>query len=186
MTTSPTTWPRPVLLGAFVGLRTAEACGLRVSDVDFMRGVVSPAVQWPGEPLKTETSRTAVPIPAELALYLSAAVARFGGQTVVTDGVGGPASPWTIERAVRASRERVPGLPGRFRYHDLRHYLASLLIASGADVKVVQARMRHASAKTTLDTYSHLWPDADESARAAVGAVLAAREDSVRVAGMMD
>ncbi|MDP4506179.1 tyrosine-type recombinase/integrase [Nonomuraea turcica] len=30
--------------------------------------------------------------------------------------------------------------------HDLRHYLVSLLIASGADVKVVQARLRHASA----------------------------------------
>ena len=53
--------------------------------------------------------------------------------------------------------------------------LAELLIASGSDVKVVQARLRHASAKTTLDTYGHLWPDADESARAAVGAVLAAR-----------
>ena len=36
--------------------------------------------------------------------------------------------------------------------------MASLLIASGADVKVVQARLRHASAKTTLDTYGHLWP----------------------------
>ena len=47
----------------------------------------------------------------------------------------------------------MPGLPADFRYHDLRHYLASLLIASGADVKVVQARLRHASAKTTLDTY---------------------------------
>lgn len=64
----------------------------------------------------------------------------------------------------------VDGLPAGFRFHDLRHYLASLLIASGADVKVVQARLRHASAKTTLDTYGHLWPDADESTRAAVGA----------------
>jgi hypothetical protein len=45
-------------------------------------------------------------------------------------------------------------------------------------VKVVQARLRHASAKTTLDTYSHLSPDADDSTRAAVGAVLAARMDS--------
>ncbi|XGU20535.1 hypothetical protein ACETU7_07615 [Rhodococcus sp. 3Y1] len=42
----------------------------------------------------------------------------------------------------------------------MRHYLASLLIASGADIKTVQARLRHASAKTTLDTYGHMWPDA--------------------------
>ncbi|MDP9398375.1 MAG: tyrosine-type recombinase/integrase [Actinomycetota bacterium] len=164
-----------VLLGAFVGLRTAEACGLRVSDVDFLRGVVAPAVQWPGELLKTETSRTAVPIPRELSLELSASVARWSGETVVTDGQGGPASPWSVERAMRSARRQVPGLPEGFRFHDLRHYLASLLIASGADVKVVQARLRHASAKTTLDTYGHLWPDSDESTRAAVAAVLVAR-----------
>lgn len=169
-----------VLLGAFVGLRTAEACGLRVADVDFMRAVVNPAEQWPGKPLKTETSRTSVPIPQELALQLSAAVAVWGSQHLVTDGRGGQGSPWAIERAVRAARPKIDGLPQDFRFHDLRHYLASLLIASGSDVKVVQSRMRHASAKTTLDTYGHLWPDADESARAAVGVVLAARADSLR------
>jgi integrase len=163
-----------VLLGAFVGLRTAEACGLRVADVDFMRGVVTPAVQWPAEALKSEKSRTPVPIPRELALQLSSAVARWSGETVVTDGRGGPCGPWALERAVRSARATAR-LPEGFRFHDLRHYLASLLIASGADVKVVQARLRHASATTTLNTYAHLWPDADESARAAVGAVLAAR-----------
>jgi integrase len=87
-----------------------------------------------------------------------------------------------LDRAVRAARGKV-GLPEGFRFHDLRHYMASLLIASGGDVKVVQARLRHASAKTTLDTYSHLWPDSDESTRAAVSSVLAARADSSRTAG---
>jgi integrase len=171
-----------VLLGAFVGLRTAEACGLGVEHVDFMRAIVNPTCQWPADPLKTETSKTAVPIPSELALELSAAVAEWGGDWIVTDGISGQASPWSIDRAMRAARKKVPGLPGEFRFHDLRHYLASLLISSGADVKVVQARMRHASAKTTLDTYGHLWPDADESTRAAVGAVLAARMDSAILA----
>lgn len=66
--------------------------------------------------------------------------------------------------------------------HDLRHYLASMLIASSADVKVVQARLRHASAKTTLDTYAHLWPDSDESTRTAIDAVMAARAASVQSA----
>ena len=35
-----------------------------------------------------------------------------------------------------------------------------LLIAPGADVKTVQARLRHASARTTLDTYGLIWPTA--------------------------
>jgi integrase len=46
----------------------------------------------------------------------------------------------------------VKGLPVGFRFHDLRHYFASLLIAAGLDVKVVQTRLRHASAVTTLNT----------------------------------
>ena len=47
-----------LLLAAFAGLRLAEVCGLRVSDVDFMRGIVTPALQYPADPLKTEISRT--------------------------------------------------------------------------------------------------------------------------------
>ena len=50
-----------------------------------------------------------------------------------------------------------------------------LLISSGADVKVVQARLRHKSAKTTLDTYGHLWPDSDDSTRAAINDVITAQ-----------
>jgi hypothetical protein len=50
-------------------------------------------------------------------------------------------------------------------------------------VKTVQHRLRHGSATTTLNTYSHLWPDRDEQTRAAVGAVLRTRssaEDQLR------
>jgi integrase len=60
------------------------------------------------------------------------------------------------QRAFRTARAEVPGLPEGFRFHDPRHFYASLLIALGLDVKVVQARLQHASAKTTLDTQGHL------------------------------
>lgn len=56
-------------------------------------------------------------------------------------------------------------------------WLPSLLIASGLDVKTVQARVRHASVKTTL-TYGHLWPDKDESSKAAVAVIFTERPDS--------
>jgi integrase len=164
-----------VLLGAFVGLRLGETCGLRSEDVDFMRGVIHPQVQYPAEPLKTKISQTPVPIPASLAAELSSHIARSGRhETLLTGRDGRQLSPWALERAMRTARKKVDGLPAGFRYHDLRHYFASLLIASGADVKTVQARLRHASAKTTLDTYGHIWPGRDESTRAAVGAVIAA------------
>jgi integrase len=88
-----------------------------------------------------------------------------------------------VERALRAVKDAGEiDLPDEFSYHDLRHYLASLLIASGADIKTVQARMRHASAKTTLDVYGHLWPDADESTRLAIDAVITKRVDSAKTA----
>jgi integrase len=164
-----------VLLGAFAGLRVAEVSGLRTADVDFIRGVVHPKQQWGGKPLKTVGSNAEVPIPQDLALLLSASVQQYPSEMkmMVTNGPGtDQCGPWIIERAIRDVRESIDGLPEGFSFHDLRHYLASLLIASGADVKTVQARMRHASARTTLDTYSHLWPDADESTRAAVDVVI--------------
>jgi integrase len=70
-------------------------------------------------------------------------------------------------------------------FHDLRHYYASLLIRHNESVKVVQARLGHASAAETLDTYSHLWPDSEDRTRIAVDEVLGAGSaaDSVRTAG---
>ncbi len=38
----------------------------------------------------------------------------------------------------------------------------SLLIRHGESVKTVQKRLGHSSAAITLDTYAHLWPDADD------------------------
>jgi integrase len=52
-----------VLLGAFAGLRISEACGLRVDDVDFVRGVVHPACQYGDQPLKTTGSAAPIPVP---------------------------------------------------------------------------------------------------------------------------
>jgi integrase len=172
---------RPViLLGAFAGLRVAEIAALRLTDVDFMRGIITPAIQYPGLPLKTAMSMTPIPIPQDLALDLSRVPAKWGSPTLVVGAFGRPVGPYTIQTAFRVARLAVEGLPEEFRIHDLRHYFASLLISSGLDVKVVQNRMRHTSAKTTLDVYGHMWPDKDESARAAVNDVLSARADSLR------
>jgi integrase len=124
-----------------------------------------------------ETTRVSVrDIAVASDLRLSASVQKYPSEMMVTNGSGTDrCGPWIIDRAIRGVREQIDGLPEGFSFHDLRHYLASLLIASGADIKTVQARMRHQSARTTPDTYSHLWPDADESTRTAVGAVIADR-----------
>jgi integrase len=167
-----------VLLSGFAGLRVVEVAALRVSDMDFIRGVVHPKQQWPDKPLKTAGSDQPIPIPRDLALLLSASVQKYPSEMMVTNGLGNRCGTWIIERAIRDARDKIDGLPEGFTFHDLRHYLASLLIASGADIKTVQARMRHASARTMLDTYDLLRPDADESTRSAIGAVIAERTKS--------
>ena len=55
-------------------------------------------------------------------------------------------------------------LPPGPHFHDLRHYDASLLIRHGESVKVVQARLGHASA-TDARHYAHLWPDSEDRTR---------------------
>src|SRR5215218_8325203 len=90
-----------LLLAAFAGLRLAEVCGLRLSDVDFMRGIVSPVQQYPADPLKTEMSRTPIPIPSSLALALSAHVAKFSTSWIMCDESGQQMGPWQLQREFR-------------------------------------------------------------------------------------
>lgn len=52
------------------------------------------------------------------------------------------------------------GLP-LIRVHDIRHSHVSLLIEMGFDILEISERLGHESPKTTLDTYSHLYPDKD-------------------------
>ncbi len=64
----------------------------------------------------------------------------------------------TFQRAVLDEAARSIGLDG-LTPHALRHTAASLAIAAGADVKVVQQMLGHKSATMTLDLYGHLFPD---------------------------
>src|SRR3954451_24088358 len=64
----------------------------------------------------------------------------------------------TFQRAVFDEASVAVGLDG-LTPHALRHTAASLAIAAGADVKVVQQMLGHKSATMTLDLYGHLFPD---------------------------
>jgi integrase len=60
-----------------------------------------------------------------------------------------------------------------FTVHNLRHFYASGLIASGCDVVTVQRALGHAQASTTLNVYAHLWPSAEDRTRAAAANLMA-------------
>ena len=60
------------------------------------------------------------------------------------------------------------------KLHDLCHFYASGLIAEGCDVVTVQRALGHATTTTTLNTYSHLWPTAEERISKASAAIMRA------------
>ena len=47
----------------------------------------------------------------------------------------------------------------RIRVHDLRHSHASLCIESGISILLLSERLGHENIETTLNTYSHLYPN---------------------------
>ena len=56
------------------------------------------------------------------------------------------------------------GIPKTVVFHDLRHTQASLLLAAGVDLKVIQKRLGHKKFETTANIYSHLLQNAQHEA----------------------
>ena len=186
-----------VALCAFAGLRRGEALGVQVGDVDFLARTLrvtrqlqraKPADIASGKDLvqaaggitvivrrpKYESERT-VYLPDELVAILSEHVRQHtpsgDPDRWLFDEDG---KPWHDNLAdYRWSSTRTDAGVAH-KLHNLRRYFASGLIAAGCDVVTVQRAMGHASATTTLSTYAHLWPTAEDKTRAAAPGMAAA------------
>lgn len=171
-----------VTLAAGTGVRQGEAFGLTVDRVRFLERTVTvdrQLVTVQGQaptfgPPKTRASHRTIPLPQVVVDALAAHLAAF--PAAPPDGLVFTISGKPITRSVFGHKWRAAietaGLPTGTGFHALRHYYASLLIRHGESVKTVQARLGHASAVETLDTYSHLWPDSDDRTRDAIDSVL--------------
>jgi integrase len=186
-------WFAPfVSVCAFAGLRLGEAAGLQLGDVDFLRRTISVSRQIQGN---TKASAEVVPpkhgservvyVAAELIQALALHVQNVGvfGDEQWLFGTGG--TYFNRNSAADRWREvREAARIGEFTLHDLRHFYASGLIADGCDVVTVQRALGHAAPSITLNTYSHLWPTAEDKTRTAgsrlIAAVLGDSADSVR------
>ncbi len=155
-----------VLFLAYTGLRWASLAGLRVSRLDLMRrraSIVETYVVVDGHVVASDPKnheRREVPVPRFLVDPLAAHVAGRAGDSLVFGGekAGAPMRSRTFQRAVFDGAAASIGLAG-LTPHGLRHTAASLAIAAGADVKVVQQMLGHKSATMTLDLYGHRFPD---------------------------
>jgi integrase len=78
---------------------------------------------------------------------------------------------WLTKQFIAA--RRAAGLP-HFRLHDLRHFMATQMLAAGVLIATVSQRLSHARASTTLNVYAHAVPGGDRRAAEALAAILAA------------
>jgi integrase len=66
-------------------------------------------------------------------------------------------------------------LPAAVRFHDLRHTYATLQLLKGTPAKVASEALGHGTIGLTLDTYSHVLPDMQDQAAAAMDDMLGHR-----------
>jgi len=174
---------RPLLLTAiFTGLRASELRGLRWADVDLKRNEIH--VRQRADyyrkmgALKSEAGERSIPLApmlvntlrewklicpkGELDLAFPNGIGRIESHANIRNRGLIPAQ---IAAGVTANgKAKYPGL------HSLRHFYASWCINRRVDgglelpLKVVQARLGHASVQMTADCYGHLFPRGDDGA----------------------
>ncbi|WP_078875015.1 tyrosine-type recombinase/integrase [Streptomyces sp. NRRL F-5053] len=156
-----------ILLLAYTGVRWGEGSALKVGrvDLDACRAHVVEAYVEDNGKLYLDSpknhERRSVPIPRFLAEELKSYVEGRGeNELLFTAPQDGPLRARNFRQRFFAQAVAKAGL-GHLKLtpHKLRHTAASLAIASGADVNVVQTMLGHKSATLTLDTYGHLFPD---------------------------
>jgi integrase len=192
-----------VVLGAGAGLRFGEATGLIVQRAELLRRrilILEQAQNGALAPLKTKASRRVVPVGDWIVEEIAAHLERFGpgqDQVILSNAAGriirrnAFGDMWRSAVAAARTCGKPPAeisaatgcretcadgahmlLVGT-RFHDLRHFYASALISANLNPKVIQARLGHATIAETMDTYGHLFPDAEDLGRTAVDQALA-------------
>lgn len=178
---------------AGTGCRWGEATALMWSTVDLRSDPATVRIEraWKkgetGAPVlkhpKSPRSRRTISMPPDVASALGSP--KRADDFVFPSTTGGHLwygrfrhSVWNpaVDRAMSATecaREGLTPLRRRPTIHDLRHSHASWLIAAGAPLPYIQARLGHESIQTTVNVYGHLLPDVHRQMADAVGSTLA-------------
>lgn len=149
----------------WTGMRMGELLALVVSDVDFQKRTISITKSYQRiggrdvitEP-KTPKSKRVITIPKFLAIDLQDYLNSMYG--IQDEDRLFPITKYYLEH------EMERGIKGsgvkRIRIHDLRHSHASMLVEMGFSPLEIAERLGHEKIETTLNTYSHLYPNKQE------------------------
>lgn len=156
-----------VALLAYTGLRFGELTGLRVEDVDLKarRIRVRRSITQVGGKLvegnpKSAAGRRSIPIPERLRNVLATRIAaRRPGEPAITSPNGALLGLENWKRSVKWRQSIAEIGRPTLRVHDLRHTYASLARRAGADLRLLQKTMGHASITVTAHTYADLYDD---------------------------
>jgi len=85
--------------------------------------------------------------------------------------IGTPLEPSNIDNRSFKPLLSKAGLRS-IRFHDLRHTCATLMLSQGVNPKIAQERLGHGTIAQTMDTYSHVLPDMQDQAVAALETAL--------------
>jgi integrase len=177
------------LLLATLGLRRGELLGLRWPDVDLTSGRIAirnTLVMVDGKPAmaepKTAKGRRSLTLAPQVleavrvhrahqaAERLSWGADYTDSGLVVTTEDGRPMHPESLSSLFVRQAKRAGLSP--IRLHDLRHSVASILLAQGVHPKVVSEQLGHATIALTLDTYSHVIPSLQQEAAGVIAAAV--------------
>ena len=167
-----------VLLDVGTGLRMSELFGLKWGDVRFETGeisVIRSIVQQVVGPCKTEASQKPIPMDPCLAEALVAWLEHSKYRSpedwvFASPNAQGRRPYWgqsIMRNVIRPTAVKL-GISRRIGWHTFRHTYSTLLRATGADIKVMQELLRHASARVTLDTYTQAITEQKRNAQSAV------------------
>jgi integrase len=173
-------------VAATTGMRQSELLGLRWKDVDLTNGTLSITQTLDKQTgifqeTKTDSSKRSIKVESETISRLKQHKADQAKEKL-------QAEDWTDHGLVICTSKGTPmsgdNLSARFRhiiketglpplrFHDLRHTHATLLLKQGLNPKIVQERLGHSSISVTLDTYSHVTPNLQETAASAMSKIL--------------
>jgi integrase len=172
---------------AFGGMRWGELAGLRVGHrvsvpgpgLRLQKQITTGGVDGGAheDTLKGHRARTIPLIPDLVPIVDAWAAGKKADDFLFSAPRGGHLHENNWKRSIGWSGAlRSIGRSG-FRVHDLRHTCASIWLGAGADPKVVQRILGHASATMTMDLYGHLIDDNLWTAAKKVGGLSGASDD---------